>query len=239
MRREQHLHGLAGDLRERLFHLGGVAMREQAVGGDVLVRLREEARGLEPAPRAGDARDRVGDDARLDELERDERRAREAHRGRVATRRRDVRVRRDLVAVQLDEPVREPVDDLGRVVRLAVPARVHVGRQPEVGTEIDRVADVIEQAGQQRLARAVRQRAEHEVEAGEVGGGERRVPQVLVGAEQPRVQLPDGRARVAVGRDVHDLDLGVAGQEAQQLGPGIAGPAHDSRSIRHGAYNTA
>ena len=233
------LHRLLRDLRERLLHLGGVAVREQAVRRDVLVRFREQARGLEPAARAGDARDGVGDDARLDEVEREERRAREADRGRVATGRRDVRVRGDLVAVELDEPVREPVDHLGRVVRLAVPAGVDVGRQPEVGAEIDRVADVVEQAGQQRLARAVRQETEQEVETGEVGGDERRVPEVLVGAEQPRVQLADGRAHVAVGRDVHDLDLGVAGQEAQQLGSGIAGPADDSRSIRHGAYNTA
>jgi hypothetical protein len=37
---------------------------------------------------------------------------------------------------------------------------------------------------------------------------------------------------------VDDLDLRVTGKETQQLGPGIPGSARDSRSIRHGAYNT-
>ena len=38
------------DVRERELHLRGVAVREQAVGRDVLVDLGEEAGGLQPRP---------------------------------------------------------------------------------------------------------------------------------------------------------------------------------------------
>ncbi len=145
----------------------------------------------------------------------------------------------DLIAVELDESVCELFGDVGRVMRLAVPAAVDVGRQPEVGAKIDDVTDVVEQARQQRLARAVRQRGEDQVETGEIGRIERRIAQVLVSTEQTRIELPHGRARVAVGGDVHHLDLGMSRQESQQLRPGIAGSAENSRSIRHGAYNTA
>ena len=60
--------GLAGDVPERLLHLGGVAVGEQAVGVDVLVRLGEEAGGLQAPARARHARHRVDHDAgRLDQ----------------------------------------------------------------------------------------------------------------------------------------------------------------------------
>ena len=145
VRREQHVRPAGARPSQRLLHLGRVPVREQSVRRHVLVRLREQARRLQPATRARHARHRVGDDARLDEPEREQRRARQAHRGGIAAGRRDVRVRCEIVAVQLDQPVREPADDLGRAVRLAVPARVHVGREPEVGAEVDHVGDVVEQ----------------------------------------------------------------------------------------------
>ncbi len=197
MRREQHLHRRARRPSTSACSISAVCRCvSNPYALHVLVRLREQARRLEPAPGAGHARHRVGDDARLDELERDERRARQAHRGRVATGRRDVLVRRDLVAVQLDEPVRERVGRVGRVVWLAVPARVHVGRQPEVGAQVDRVPDVVEQTGQQRLALAVRQRAEHQVEPGQVGGVERREPEALVApGASPGTPRPPPRPR--------------------------------------------
>ena len=105
-----------------------------------------------------------------------------------------MRVGGEVVAVQLDESVREPADGLGRVVRLAVPARVHVGRQPEVGAEIDDVRHVVEQAGQQRLARAVRQRAEHEVEPAQIGRVERREHRVAVRRSERRERATATRA---------------------------------------------
>ncbi len=148
-------------------------------------------------------------------------------------------MRRDLVAVQLDEPVRERVGRFGRAMRFAVPARIHVGRQAEVGAQIDRVADVVEQAGQEHLALAVRQRAEHEVEAGQVGHFERGEPERFVRGPQARVEVGHRRARIGAPRRVDHLDLGMAGQQAQQLGPGVPGRADHSRSIRHSAYDTS
>ena len=57
VRREQHLHRLAGDVRERQLHLRGVAVREQAVGVDVLARPRRTGwwpSGPRPAPETPD-----------------------------------------------------------------------------------------------------------------------------------------------------------------------------------------
>ena len=212
----------ARDLRQRLLHLGRVAMRQQPVGGDVLVRLGEQARRLQAPTRARDARDRVGDDARLDEPEREQRRAREAHRGRVAAGCGDVRVRREVVAVQLDHPVREPADDLRRAVRLAVPARVRVGRETEVGAEIDHVRHVVEQPGQEVLARAVRAACRTRGR-GRAGRRRRaaRAPCRRRPASSDGIQVGEARARVRGGRDVHDLDLGVPGEQPERLDPRI------------------
>ncbi len=53
----------------------------------------------------------------------------------------------EIVAVELDHPVREAGDDLGGTVHLAVPARVDLRRQPEIGAQIDDVADVVDHPG--------------------------------------------------------------------------------------------
>ncbi len=139
----------------------------------------------------------------------------------IAAGRGDVRVRREVVAVELDEAVREPADDVGGAVGLAVPTGVRVGRKAEVGAEVDDVGDVVEDPGEEVLARAVRQHAEHEVEPAQVTDGERRENGVAVLGRERRVQVGDARARVRGGRDVHDLDLRVAGQQPERLGPRI------------------
>ena len=94
-----------------------------------------------------------------------------------------------------------------------------VGRQPEVGAEVDDVRDAFDELRDQQLRLAVRQREEHEVEAAEVGDVDGAYREVAVGGLERRVQVADRRARVRVGGDVHDLDLGVAGEQPQQLGP--------------------
>ena len=127
-------------------------------------------------------------------------RAREADRGRVATGRRDVRMGRELVAVELDHAVREPPHCLGRRVRLAVPPAVDVGRQPEVGAEIDDVRDVVDETREQRLARAVRQRAEQQIETAQLGGVECRERSIAVGGPERRVQVRDAGPRLRVRR---------------------------------------
>ena len=119
-------------------------------------------------------------------------------------------------------PYAKPADDLGRAVRLAVPARVHVGREPEVGAEIDDVGDVVEEAGQEVLARAVRQHAEHEVEAAEVGASSGASTASPYAGASDGIQVGEPRARVRGRGDVHDLDLGVARQQPQRLDPRIA-----------------
>ena len=95
------------------------------------------------------------------------------------------------------------------------------GRQPEVGTEVDDVRGASEDLGDQQLRRAVRQRGEHDVETAEVGDVVGRAPKVAVRRSQRRIEIGHRRARVGVGRDVHDLDLGVAGEQPQQLGPRV------------------
>ena len=125
--------GVAGDVRERELHLGGVAVGEQPVGGDVLVGLGEEAGGLQPAARAGDAGDGVDHDARrLDQAGGEQGCQRERGRRRVAAGRRDVAGRGDLVAVELGHAEREALEQVGGRVRFAVP--LLVGRRPGAGS---------------------------------------------------------------------------------------------------------
>jgi hypothetical protein len=221
--REEYFHRCARNMRQRLLHLGGVTMRQQSVRRDVLVGFGEQARRLRGAPGAGDPRDRVGDDSvAFHQLLGHERREREAHRGRVATRDGDVVGARDLAAVQLHEPVHEFVDELRRGVRLAVPPPVGVRRQTEVGPEIDDVRAATEQIRDDQLRRTVREADERDVGAVHVGRVVRCVHEVAVGRPQRRVQVADRRARVRVGRDVPDLDCRVPGQQPQEFGARIA-----------------
>ena len=127
----------------------------------------------------------------------------------------------EVLAVQLDHPVREPTDQFGRGVGFAVPALVGVGGQPEVGAEIDDVRDPFEDLRDEQLRRAVRERGEDDVEAAQVGDVVGREPEVAVRRDQRRVQRPDRRTRVRVRGDVHDLDLRVPGEQPQQLGARI------------------
>ena len=62
----------------------------------------------------------------------------------------------DLVAVELGHAERELVEQLRRGVRLAVPLLVVGDREPEVGAEVDDVADGVDEVGGDRLRLAVR-----------------------------------------------------------------------------------
>ena len=66
------------------------------------------------------------------------------------------------------------------------------------------------------------QRQEHDVEPAEGGRVERDVLEARVGGAERRVQRSHRRARVRVGGDVHDVDVGVPGEQPQQLGPRVA-----------------
>ena len=157
----------------------------------------------------------------FDEAAREQRCQREADRGRVATRVGDVHGRRELRPVQLDEPERERVDELGGGVGLAVPLLVRTGREPEVGAEVDDVRDLRDHRRRDPLRLAVRQREEHHVEPGQVGRFERPELETPVRGSQRREELADAAARVGIGGHVHRVDLGVAGEQPQQLGPRV------------------
>src|SRR3546814_16604316 len=87
--------------------------------------------------------------------------------GWVAAGHRDVVAAGDLGPEQLGQAVGEVAQELRRAVGVAVPLRVERGvAQAEVGGEVDAVADLADQLGHHRLARAVRQAEAHEVEPG-------------------------------------------------------------------------
>ena len=127
----------------------------------------------------------------------------------------------DLVPEQLGEPVGELGQELGGGVGLAVPLRVEVGvLEPEVGGQVDDVADLAQQIGHDRLAGAVGQPEEHEVEAGDGGRVVGVKREVGVGGGQARVEVGDGGAGLGVAGGQPHLELGVGRGEPEQLGAG-------------------
>ena len=101
---------------------------------------------------------------------------------------------------------------------LAVPRRVQARvPQPEVGRQVDDDPDPVPQPGHDALRLAVGQRAEHEVQAVEVVRVGRPVAQPGVGGGQRRRVLPHHLTGVGVRGDRRHLDLGVAGEEPQEL----------------------
>jgi hypothetical protein len=108
-----------------LLHLGGVAVREQAVRGHVLVDGREAVGKVGLAAGAGDSGRGVDDHAgRLDQAGLDERPQRERRRRHVAAGRRDEACSHQLGTVQLGEPVDGLGEQVGLVVLEAVVRRV-------------------------------------------------------------------------------------------------------------------
>ena len=81
-----------------------------------------------------------------------------------------MRVLGDGVAVELGQPEREAVEQLGRAMRVAVPLGVVRRRQPEVGAEIDEVRDRVDELRGELLRLPVREREEDEIELGERAG---------------------------------------------------------------------
>jgi len=155
----------------------------------------------------------------------------------IAAGRGDVPGGTDLGAVQLRQPEREPVEQVGCGVLLVVPGLVVGVGQPEVGAQVDDVTDRIDERASDGLRLPVGQRQEDDVEAREISRVEGRVRKVVRSSEGGE-QLADRRAHVRVGRHHDDLDLWVPREEAQQLRTRVAGPADDRSSIRHDAYYT-
>ena len=147
--REEHLG--PGDLLD----LGRVPVVEEAVGREVLVDRGEERRVLEPAPGPGHPGRGVDDDAgRLDQALLHERGQGQRGRRHVAAGGGDQPRPLEVGPVELGQPVHRVGQQLGLVVREAVPPRVQGGvLQPEGGREVDQAADLAVEAGRERHAR--------------------------------------------------------------------------------------
>ena len=139
----------------------------------------------------------------------------------------------DLVAVELGHAEGEALEQVGGGVPFPVPLLVVGDGEPEVGAEVDHVADRVDQVTGERLGLAVREAQERQVEAREVVRGHLLVGHALVRGGQRRVEVADGGARVGVGGDEGDLDVGMAGEEPEELRSGVPRSPDDGRSIRH------
>ena len=97
------------------------------------------------------------------------------------------------------------------------------------------MADGVGELGGDPLRFAVRECEEHDVEPGDVGRVEALVGDLGVGAGEGREQIDDRGPRVGLRGDKADLELGVAGEQAQELGARVPASPHDRGSIRHAA----
>ena len=125
---------------------------------------------------------------------------------------------------ELGQAERELIEQLGRRVRLAVPLRVVLGREAEVGAEIHDVGHAVAEADEVAdhvLRLTVRQAQEHDVEPREVRRLHRHVLEARVAGGERRIEVADRRARVRVRGDVHDVDVRMPGKQPEQLGPRV------------------
>ena len=168
MRREAHDHLAARRLGELLVELGHVPVVADAVGVNAFGHLREQHLLLGRPPRAGHAGLGIDDDlVGIDRPRAEQRNERKLRAGGVAAGIGDEPRPLDRVAVELDQPVDCLFLQLGRVMLVAVPARIG-GRisEAEVGGEIDHLG--LRRRGEQLLDHLLRGRmrqgAEREVE---------------------------------------------------------------------------
>ncbi len=109
-----------------------------------------------------------------------------------------------------------------------------VGRriaQAEIGAEVDDLYRTGKIA-HERLAQAMRERGENEVDLGEIN--------LFDGAEHRKIEMAQlgidaghGLARLTVGRQGRDPQFGVGGDDPHEFGAGIARGAKDSDVIGH------
>ena len=146
----------------------------------------------------------------------------------------------------LAEQLGQPVDGLGEQLRCAVLLAVPLGversvPQAEVGGEVDDEAHPRPQLRDDPLGLPVGQAAEHQVESVEMGRVVVPVDQTRIGRGQRRRVGADGLAGMGMGRGHGDLELGVPGEQAQQLRPGVPrrpeDPCLHRMSIHRSAYS--
>ena len=158
--------------------------------------------------------------------------------GGIAAGRGDVAGRADLGAVQLGQAEREPVEQVRCGVRLAVPLFVVGARKPEVGAEVDEVADGVDERSARSPAtgRAAGRGRPHRGRRGRRPAAAR--TRATGRPRRATGTAPTRRAHVRVGGDLHHLDVGVAGEQAQQLCARVPRSPDDCSPIRHAEYYT-
>ena len=244
MRREAHADRAAGQCRQLLLDLRGVAVRGDPVGLQILVGLRIEVHRIDlPAlgPGAGHARLAVDDDSlETGQPVLHQRRRRQDPTHRVAAGGGDQRGPGDDLSVQLRQSV-HGIGQRGRIdVRRLVPGDV-VLRIPQavVRREIDDLAAASPQARHRPLRFHVRQRQEHHV--GDVGqpAGIEIVEGEVAEPPQMRVRLGERLAGQPLGGDPGQGHAGMDEQQTQELGAHVAAGARDGNAdavgVGHGA----
>ena len=211
--------GAPPTLRERQLDLRGVPVREQAVGDHALVGLGEVAADLQPAPGARDAptsrrRSRAARRARPRTAapargapRSGSTRARRRGRRRAARRGRARRAR-----------TRSGRSARARCARRRTTARTSSAGSRKSAPRSTTCATSSTMCGHESLRRAVGHREEHDVEPRHRGRIHRPVREARVRRRERRVEVGDLRPGVAVGGDVHDVDVGVRREQSQQLG---------------------
>ncbi len=219
---------------ELLLDLGDVAVAAQAVRPHVLIDLAEHHLGLRLASGAGHSALGVDDEV-ADEPGTCQGSERQEGRGRVAARRADQRDRRvdeglELRSVEFREAIDGHVEQVGRGMLEAVPARI-VGRvaQAEVGPEVDH-------------GRARSQQVRHEFGGGAVREGQERG--VHVRQLGPHGQVRRGEVGMMVAErlvlavaagEPDDAHVGMTAQEPDQLAAAVPGRADDPDADATGA----
>ena len=212
----------------RLLDLRGMAVREQPVGGEILVHRVEVGVGLGRPTGAGDPAGGIHHDpGRLDGAVPHEGGDGQRGRRRVTPGRRHQGGPGQLVAKQLGDAEGGLVEELRVGMLGAVPGGVQGGvAKPEVGRQIDDDPDPLAQLRDQVLGRAVGQGEKDQVEP---------VGRVGVSRVEGHVGIGGGQARVEVRYP--PAGLGVCGGEHHVRGwdgrrPGASAPLRHSPTRR-------
>ena len=112
---------------------------------------------------------------------------------------------------------------------LAVPGRVERRvLESEVSGDVDHDAGPLADVGNELLALAVWQGEEHDVETVRVGRVEAGEHEIGIGTHEARVQLGHARTGLRVSCRPHEIEVGMLGNEAEELGASVPGRAHDA-----------
>ncbi len=211
---------------ELLLDLGDMAVTAEAVRLHVLVDLAVHHLGLGLAPGAGYAALRV-DHEIPDQAGAGQGRERQEGRCRVAAGGADERDRcvdegGELGSMQFRKAVDGHVEELGRRVLEAVPARIVGGvTEPEIRPKVDHRRAGAQEVRHEPGRRAVGEGQEGRVDLGQVGADGQ------LGRGEVRVMVADRLVLAISPGEPDDLDVGVAAQQPDQLAAAIPGRADD------------